>query len=431
MDGHPGLASGSCGQEKGFLIVPCYCVIATKSHIKVSLGYFLLAALLGVLLRTFVVAPMPINNRFMVHTHSHIALLGWVYIALTTLLYHLFMDKQVLDNKYRRIFWFTQICLLGMLLSFPFQGYALFSIIFSTLFLLASYWFSAFFIKYVPQPFKGTKAYICVKYALWFMIGSSIGPWALGAIMTVFGPESIGYRLAIYFYLHFQYNGWMILALTGLLWYVLEYFNIYISAKTFRYFLWTAVPGIILSFFLSVLWTEPPLIYYILGGMGAVLQLIGFGILINICLGSKLILKSAFSRLQLNVLKLVAILLMVKMILQWLTAWPFFANLAATVLDFTIGYLHWTFLGVISLGLFFFLEFFGLIKLSKMAITLYLGGFLLTEALIFYRGMAASMGWPMFEDYAMFLAGGSVLIPLAVFLVLWPPYGTDGHKVKV
>lgn len=404
-------------------------MIVVKTHIKVSLGYFLLAALLGVLLRTFVVAPMTINYRFIVHTHSHIALLGWVYIALTTLLYHLFMDKQVLEKRYSRIFWFTQLCLIGMLLSFPFQGYALFSIIFSTLFLLASYWFSAFFIKYAPQPFKGTNAYICIKYALWFMIGSSIGPWALGGIMTVLGPESIWYRLAIYFYLHFQYNGWMILALAGIFFYLLEYLKINISTKTFRYFFLTTVLGIILSFFLSTLWTGPQLIYYILGGLGAVLQLIGFGILINICIGNRMVLKSALSRLQFNILKSVAFLLLVKMILQWLTAWPYFANLAATVLDFTIGYLHWTFLGVISIGLFFFLEFFGLIKLSKMATAMYLGGFLLTEALIFFRGMAAWLGWPLFEDYSKFLAGGSLLIPIAVILVLWP-YKVSRTKVE-
>lgn len=404
-------------------------MIVTKTHIKVSLGYFLLAALLGVLLRTFVVTPMPINYRFIVHTHSHIALLGWVYIALTTLLYHLFMDKQVMDRRYCRIFWFTQICLIGMLLSFPFQGYALFSIIFSTLFLLASYWFSAFFLKHTPRSFKGTKSYICVKYALWFMIGSSIGPWALGAIMTILGPESIWYRLAIYFYLHFQYNGWMILALTGIFFYLLEQLQINISARTFRYFFLTTVLGIILSFFLSTLWTGPQLIYYILGGLGAVLQLIGFGILINICLGNRMALKSALPRLQFNILKSVVFLLMVKMILQWLTAWPYFANLAASVLDFTIGYLHWTFLGVISIGLFFFLEFFGLIKLSKMAITVYLGGFLLTEGLICYRGMAAWLGWPLFEDYSKFLVVGSFLIPIAVMLVLWP-YKFNRLKVE-
>ncbi|MDL5510632.1 hypothetical protein QSE00_02315 [Arenibacter sp. M-2] len=406
-------------------------MIASRTHIKVSLGYFLLAALLGVLLRTFVVATMPINYRFMVHTHSHIALLGWVYIALTTLLNHLFLDKGVLDRKYRRIFWFTQICLLGMLLSFPFQGYALFSIIFSTLFLLASYWFSAFFIKYVPLPFKGTKAYSCVKYALWFMVGSSIGPWSLGAIMTVLGPESIWYRLAIYFYLHFQYNGWMVLALLGLFFYLLEQLQINISQKTFRYFFLTTVLGIILSFFLSTLWTGPPMIYYLLGGLGAALQLMGFGILLNICLVNKVVLKSALSPFRLNVLKLVAFLLLVKMMLQWLTAWPYFANLAATILDFTIGYLHWTFLGVISMGLLFFLEFFGLIRLSKTASALYLLGFLLTEILIFYRGMAAWMGWPLGEDYSKFLAGTSILIPLAVLVLLGHSSKGNGVKAKV
>lgn len=315
-----------------------------------------------------------------------------------------------------------------MLLSFPFQGYALFSILFSTLFLLASYWFSAFFLKYAPQSFKGTKAYSCLKYALWFMIGSSIGPWALGAIMTVLGPESIWYRLAIYFYLHFQYNGWMILALLGLFFYLLEQLGANVSDKIFSYFFRTTVLGIILSFFLSTLWTAPEPIYYFLGGLGALLQLMGFGILIRIFLENKAALKSGLSRPQFNILKLVALLLLIKMILQWLTAWPFFANLAATVLDFTIGYLHWTFLGVISLGLFFFLQFFGLMKLSKMAITLYLIGFLLTEALIFFRGMAAWLGWPLFEDYSKYLALGSILIPIAILVMLRQSMGKSAKR---
>nr|WP_281503794.1 hypothetical protein [Arenibacter sp. F26102] len=387
-----------------------------------------MAALLGVVLRSYVVAPMPINYRFIVHTHSHIALLGWVYIALTTLLYQLFLNKEELQGKYRAIFWFTQLCLLGMLLSFPFQGYALFSIIFSTLFLVASYWFTAFFIKNAPTSIKKTKAYICVKAALWFMIGSSLGPWALGAIMTILGPESIWYRLAIYFYLHFQYNGWMILALVGLLFYVLEKHQIIISPKIFSYFFWSTLLGIVLSFFLSTLWTGPELIYYILGAMGALLQLIGFGILIKIIYGNRLVLQSIFSKFQYGILKLGAILLFVKMILQLLTAMPYFANLASTVLDFTIGYLHWTFLGVITLGLFFFLEFHGFIKLSKSSCIVYLLGFAITELLIFYKGMAAWLGWPLFEAYLKLLALGSFLMPIALILILWQSKGVDAKQ---
>ena len=227
------------------------------------------------------VCPIPVNYRFIVHTHSHIALLGWVYLALTTLLYHLFLNRDELQRRYRRIFWFTQICLLGMLLSFPFQGYALFSIVFSTLFLLASYWFSAFFIKNAPNSIKNTKAYTCVKASLWFMIGSSLGPWALGAIMTVLGPESIWYRLAIYFYLHFQYNGWMMLALAGLLFYILEQQQIIVSHRTFRnFFLTHGYRNCIELFSVYPLdRTSIDILYF--GRFGGFLQLIGFGILIE------------------------------------------------------------------------------------------------------------------------------------------------------
>ena len=405
-------------------------MIATKSHITVSLGYFLLAAILGVLLRTFVVVPLPVDYRFIVHTHSHIALLGWVYMALTTVLYHLFLSGQEVGTRYKRIFWFTQLSLLGMLLSFPFQGYALFSITFSTLFLLASYWFSAFFMKNTPGPLKDTYAYKCIRIALWFMIGSSIGPWAMGPIMTLLGPESVWYRLAIYFYLHFLYNGWMVLALTGLFFYVLEQRQINIPQRTFNAFFRFTVLGIVLSLFLSMLWTKPLAIFYILGGIGALLQLIGFFVLFKICWDNRSLLKTGLSKPHYAMLLLIAWLLMIKMVLQLFGTFPYFANLAATVLDFTIGYLHWTFLGVISIGIFFFLDYFGLIKLTKVGFMAYLMGFIITEAFIFYKGLAAWQRWSLFDGYLKYLAIGSLLIPLALILILWDSRGKGASSIN-
>lgn len=400
-------------------------MIAVKSHIKVAFGYFLLAALLGVLLRAFVVLPVPVNYRFIVHTHSHIALLGWVYMALTTVLYHLFLSGQGIGKKYKRIFWFTQLSLVGMLLSFPFQGYALFSITFSTLFLLASYWFAAFFMKKAPAPLKATYAYKCIRVALWFMIGSSIGPWAMGPIMTLLGPESIWYRLAIYFYLHFLYNGWMILALVGLFFYLLEQLKVEIAQRTFNSFFRFTVLGIVLSVFLSALWTKPMAMFYVLGGTGALLQLIGFFILFRICSANRSLLKISLPKRHYGMLFLIGILLLVKMILQLFTAFPYFADLAATVLDFTIGYLHWTFLGAITIGIFFFLDYFKLIKLTRIGFIVYLMGFLFTESFIFYKGLAAWQRWPLFEGYLKYLAQGSLLIPMALIIILWDSKGKD------
>lgn len=394
-------------------------MINLKYHIKTALGYFVLAAVLGVVLRSFHSVEIPMNYRYVVHAHSHIALLGWVYMALTTMVYKLYLEKQGLDKKYRVIFWFTQITLVGMLLTFPFQGYALFSIIFSTLFLFASYWFTWFFIRNTPNVLKKANSYKCIKMALWYMVLSSIGPWALGAIMATLGTGSIWYRLAIYFYLHFQYNGWMVLALAGLLFYVFEKNSIHFSKKSFKSFFRSINLGIILTFFLSVLWTEPPIIFNVLGGIGSIFQIIAFGILIKVYFKLRDKSKLIFSPLQIGMLKVIVILLGVKMLLQLATAFPYFANLATTYMDFTIGYLHWTFLGVISIGLFFFFDFFKLMRIGKLGYYLYLLGFICTETLIFYKGTMAWQKLPLFGTYFNVLAFVSCLIPIALFMLLW------------
>lgn len=387
-------------------------------HAKIALVYFVLAAILGVVLRSFASISISISYKFIVHTHSHIALLGWVYLAITTLLYKFYLDNLELDKQYRKIFWFTQLTLVGMLLTFPFMGYALFSIIFSTLFLFASYWFVWFFIKNVPTSLKKKNAYKCIKFALWYMVLSSLGPWALGAIMNTLGAQSVWYRLAIYFYLHFLYNGWMVMALVGMFFRVLERQDIYVPYKPFKNFFWSINLGIVLSFFLSTLFANPPLIFNVLGGIGALLQLIAFGILLQAfgTLGKEI--SVFFTTFQERILKTVIVVLIIKMLLQLLTAFPYFANLAATILDFTIGYLHWTFLGVVTLSLFLFLDYLKLLQISPKTYFLYLFGFFLTEILIFYKGIAAWHSFVVFESYNEILWAGSLLIPLSLGILL-------------
>jgi len=393
-------------------------VIKLNRHIQIALGYFLLAASLGVLLRSFYAIKIPLNYDYIVHTHSHIALLGWVYLVLTTLIFKIYARKIDKYKEYRAIFWFTQLTLVGMLLTFPFQGYAVFSIIFSTLFLFASYWFTWFIMKNVPRELRTTNYYKCINAALWYMVFSSIGPWMLGAIMASLGQESIWYRMSIYFYLHFQYNGWMIMALLGLFFYVLEQHRIIISNVQFKRFFWSINLGILLTFFLSTLWTKPNIIFNVLGGVGDVFQILSFVILLEIVVKSRIKLTDIFSRFQYQLLKTVALMLGIKMMLQLLTSLPYYANLAATYLDFTVGYLHWTFLGVMSIGLFLLLDFFKLIYLSKISYMLYLIGFAITEVLIFYKGIAAWQGFSMFDGYFETLAIGSFFIPLALILML-------------
>ena len=383
--------------------------------VKIALFYFALAAVFGLLLRLFPIVETQVNYKFIVHTHSHIALLGWVYVALASLLYRCFTKTKLADKKYLRIFWFTQLTLIGMLFTFPFQGYALLSIIFSTLFLFASYWFFVFFSKNLPLERKKTPSLRCAKVALWYMVISSLGPWALGPIMGTLGSESVWYRMAIYFYLHFQYNGWMVLALTALALFILERQNFNLSTAQFKKFFLCLNVGVILSFFLSALWVEPPLFFYFLGGMGAVLQLYAFGYLIRLFYPS--ISSIGLSKLQKSLLIWTTVLLVIKMLLQLLTSLPYFSRMAASYLDFTIGYLHLTFLGVVSIGLFLFLDYFGLLKIPKTALWLYLCGFAATELLIFFKGTAAWQAWPLFNGYFEILAIASMLIPAGLVLL--------------
>lgn len=152
-------------------------------------------------------------------------------MALMTLIYKLFVQSPSKDKKCRIIFWFSQLTLVGMLLTFPFQGYALFSIIFSPLFLFASYWFTWFVLKNVKEELSASNSFKCIKVALYYMVFSSIGPWALEGIMNTLGAESVWYKMALYLYLHFQYNGWMVLALLGLFIYIVELYGILLPKK--------------------------------------------------------------------------------------------------------------------------------------------------------------------------------------------------------
>lgn len=393
-------------------------MVNLKNHTNVALGYFLLVGLLGIFLRLFFVTSIPANFRYVVHAHSHIALLGWVYIALTTLIYKLYLTDAGKDNIYRRIFLFTQVTLIGMLIAFPIQGYALFSIIFSTLFLFASYFFTWFVFKNVPDIYRNTYSFRCIRAALWYMVISSIGPWAIAVVMVTLGNTSIWYKLSIYFYLHFQYNAWFILALCGILFYILEKAKVFLTEKDFNFFFRYINYSIILTFFLSTLWVEPPIIFYILAGAGAILQFPAFFRLFNLVSRNWRSFGKKISSFNLFLLKIIGFFLLVKIVLQALTTFPYFATLSFNYIDFVVGYLHWVFLGIISISLFFFLQQFNLLRLPRKVFWIYFAGLVLSELLIFYKGIAIWLGLPFFSDYFLLLTSVSSLIPVSVAILL-------------
>jgi hypothetical protein len=387
-------------------------LIKTKRYSFISLIYFLIAASLGILLRLFPVTKVDATYKYIVHTHSHIALLGWVYVALTTLIFHLFIKKEA-RKKYTILFLATQITILGMLVSFPITGYALFSIIFSTLFLICTYWFYAFFRKHTTCV-RNTFSYKFINASLLFLVISSIGPWALGIIMNTLGNTSHLYKNAIYFYLHFQYNGWFIFCLLGLFIFFLEKHEISINKKAFSLFYKLMILSCCLTLLLSFLWIKPSIFIYVLAFLGAVLQIIALLKFQQIINNIKAALSKKLTPFIFRLLQFIYILFVFKIVLQLLTSIPFFAELVSQIIDFVIGYLHLTFLGISSLSLFVFLKEFGLLKLSKFWVKIYLTGFILSEILIFYKGFCNWQQLSIINNYYVILVSVSALIPVAI-----------------
>ncbi|QNM86452.1 hypothetical protein H9W90_04835 [Polaribacter pectinis] len=401
-------------------------MISIKKQVLIALFYFLIAGSLGVLLRLFPVTEVSATYKYIVHTHSHVALLGWVYVGLTSLIYHLFIKKEV-QKKYSILFWCTQITILGMLVSFPITGYALFSIIFSTLFLICSYWFYFFFRKHNTCD-KTNYSYKFINTSLLFMVLSSIGPWALGIIMSTLGSTSHWYKNAIYFYLHFQYNGWFIFCVLGILFFILEKNKININKKNNFLFYKLMIVSCCLTLCLSFLWIKPSIFIYILGFIGALIQVIALIKFHQILKNSKAEFFQRTKPFTYTLLQFVYFLFAFKIILQFLTAIPYFAILVSQITDFVIGYLHLTFLGVVSLSLFAFLNYFKLLKLSKFWVKIYLTGFIVSEILIFYKGFCNWQQLSIINNYYTILMIVSSLIPislLGIFIMnLKPTYPT-------
>ena len=133
--------------------------INITKDIRWALMWLFIAVCLGIVLRALPISTLPfdIPYRNIVHTHSHLALLGWVYVSLSAILVREFvrLPQQVpatlleadgvevrLFNRsalnYRILFYITQLSVIGMLFSFPFQGYGAVSITFSSIFIICT-----------------------------------------------------------------------------------------------------------------------------------------------------------------------------------------------------------------------------------------------------------------------------------------------------
>jgi len=392
----------------------------------VALLNLVVVAFLGLLLRWMFVAPVEgINYKFLLHGHSHVALLGWLYSTIFVALLYAYMPHAVQQKKiYAWQFWLSQGTVAGMLASFPLQGYALFSITFSTLHILLSYWFVYQFLRDAKAANLSQGAhrfsYKFIRAALFFLALSSLGPWAMGPIMATGHIGDSLYYNTIYFYLHFQYNGWFTFAVLGLLFWLLENcnpdFNRKLALAFFRWMIWACLP----AYVLSVLWTKPAAILYVIGGAAGSGQVVALVLLACVLYPHRKSILAGFDSWSGALLLLSGLTFVLKILMQFSTAFPYMADLAYRQRNFVIGYLHLVLLGFVSLFMIAVFVQQGWLSFksrqSRWGMGLFLAALLGSEALLFGQGVLYWAGAGMLPHYLELLFSISIALPLGIFL---------------
>lgn len=391
-----------------------------KKWIVICFGNFLIAALMGLLLRLQFVAPVAnVNYQFLLHGHSHIAMLGWVYLALFALIYHFFIPKnKENEKKFNRLFWITEGAVIGMMIAFPLQGYAVFSIIFSTIHIFSSYYFVRLVWKnletnLVPERYL-------IKTALFFMILSTCGIWCLGPAVGLLGKTSAFYQIAIQFFLHFQFNGWFIIAVLALLFHQMR---VKVENTVFFSFYKWLIVGTVLTFALPVSWfVSSPILTWI-NGVGVVVQLVAFVKLVLMLRAQFGIFYAKLKEIEKTVYSFALLSLGLKVLVQLVVIFPDMALVSHQVRNFVIGFIHMIMLGVITGFLLGFLLNVRVInrnnRFSEYGIKIFLMGFILTEFLLFAQGGNLFFNWSIIPMYHQNLFLSSIWLVVGIIMIIF------------
>ena len=373
--------------------------------------------MLGLVLRYAFIGEIDFNFRFLTHAHSHIAMLGWLYLMLYSFIVYRYLPK--IRKIYHYIFFITQLAVIGMLFSFPFQGYAAFSIVFSSLHIFASYFFVKLILKDL-KPFNTIDKKF-IRAALWFMVISTIGIWCLPISIVIFGKNSDAYNIAIQTFLHFQFNGWFIFGVIGLF---INYIMTHQPKKlnSLKKALGWLVLSIIFTLALPLSWyiKLPPL--NILNSLGVIFQLIGF---YHLIVALKKPLNTFLSSATLYIKTLVYFILIsmiVKVLFQSFSVFPEVNEASVQIRNLVIGFIHLLMLGVINDALLLFLSLEGIFNHNKLFARIGLGlfilGFVLSEIYLFLQGGMYYLNLGELPLYHKSLLVFSALIGGGVFLFL-------------
>jgi mono/diheme cytochrome c family protein len=382
-----------------------------------SLGFFLVAALFGLAMRYFTVGELPayIDYKNLLHTHSHVALLGWGYLTTSAALVYFFVPDQQKQKSYYPLVVLAILANLGMVLSFPVQGYGTYSIAASVLHMLVSFAFAFKFWKDIRKQPSSDATQLAACSVLW-MVVSSLGLLSIGPVGSLMGRLHPMFFISIQWFLHFQLNGWFVYAIFSILAFRLAQKGKSLSLCNWD---WAILHGsLFLSFSLAVSWSTPiPGLLYI-NALAVVLQLIAY-IRILRPVWSDLVSEENKTWIE-RLLLLGIIFLFAKALVQSILILTPVAVIAYTIRMYVIGFIHLIMLGAMTFTISSVLlqkSLFSNSFLAKTGWMILVSGFVLTELLLFGQGTLLWIKAGFIPSFYILLFLASALLPLGLSLI--------------
>ena len=386
---------------------------------KIALLNLLIVSFIGVILRYKIAFSLPfIDQKHLLHGHSHFAFAGWVTHALMVLLvaYLAAQKDKSIYKRYRWVIIANLIAAYGMLISFPLQGYGLFSIFFSNISIAVSYVFAVMFWKDLNTLSIKKVGHWWIKAALVFNVLSSLGAFSLAFMMVTKNLHQNWYLASVYFFLHFQYNGWFLFTCLGL---ATDKFFGNLSTVILKRIFWLFALACVPAYVLSALWLPIPKWAYIVVVLAAFSQMAGWIIFVQQIKKQLSEIKIALNKTAQWLLLLSSIALSVKLFLQLGSTIPSLSVLAFGFRPIVIGYLHLILLGVITMFLlgFFIAEKHIVLKpLTITGISIFAVGIIVNEIFLMLQGIAAMTYTPVPLINELLLLAACVLFAGIIFL---------------
>lgn len=396
-------------------------IFKTRFWLRISLFNLLLVAILGVLMRYKILYPLPqLDQKHLQHAHSHFAFIGWVAQTLYVLMIEKITRNGITKNitRYGRLLAINLFAAYGMLVTFAFQGYSTYSITFSTLSVLVAFVLAYTFHNDLRR-LKNAVFKTWFNAAILFNVISSLGTFALAFMMATRNINTNFHLGALYFYLHFQYNGFFSFACIGLL--LSSLTNVLPLTQNYRFpfllFFYACFP----AYLLSTLWVGLPVWLLFIVVIAAIAQLVAWFLLLK-KVRLALVTSPDFLKHWRPVFYLVGMAFTAKLLLQVGSTIPALSQMAFGFRPIVIAYLHLILLAIVTVFLVTYIYSQDLLHYNrtiKFALLTFVTMVYANEVLLGVQGVAALdyITIPHINDFLFAVALGIVAALMAMFFV--------------